>query len=186
MIQVSLLTLLVLNYIYVGILPRIFFRGDGRYNLMWFITAGPIFLNAIVIFLAQFGFIPGEALILNSTVQSIVPAILSTVSVGLISYTLGTHRVPLALWHQKNDAPVNIVTWGAYKRIRHPFYTSFILLQIASLIAFPHIVTGIGLIWCVSILNATAAREERNLSQSQFGDEYKAYMPKTGRFIPKL
>lgn len=185
MIHISLLTLLISNYIYVGILPRIFFRGDGRYNLMWFITAGPLFLNAVIIFLAQFGLIPGDAWNFDATVQSIVPAILSAISIGLISYTLGTHRIPLALWHQKNDAPVNIVTWGAYKRIRHPFYTSFILLQIASFISFPHVITGVGLAWCVTILNATAAKEEKNLSQSQFGDEYKAYIPQTGRFIPK-
>ncbi|MGZ3768625.1 MAG: methyltransferase family protein [Bdellovibrio sp.] len=186
MIQISLLSLLLLNYAYVGILPRIFFRGDGRYNLMWFVTAGPLFMNAVVLLLGYLGFIPGEAWIFNSNVQSVLPAILSGISVGLISYTLGTHRIPLALWHQKNDAPVNIVTWGAYKRIRHPFYSSFILVQLASVIAYPHIITLIGFVWCVAILNATAAKEERKLSQSDLGDEYKAYMPQAGRFIPKF
>jgi protein-S-isoprenylcysteine O-methyltransferase Ste14 len=186
MMPISLLGLMTLNYIYIGILPRIFFRGDGKYNLMWWTTAGPLFLNAIVIVLAYFGLMPGEAFLFEATTQTLIPAILSAVSIGLISYTLGTHRVPLALWHQRNDAPVNIVTWGAYKRIRHPFYTSFILSQIASTLAYPHLVTGLGLIWAIFILNSTAAREEKNLSASQYGEEYKEYIPKTGRFFPKL
>jgi protein-S-isoprenylcysteine O-methyltransferase Ste14 len=186
MMPISLLTLITLNFLYIGILPRIFFRGDGRYNLMWWTTAGPLFLNITVLVLAYLGFIPGEAFYFDANIQTILPAILAAVSIGLISYTLGTHRVPLALWHQKNDAPVNIVTWGAYKRIRHPFYTSFILAQIASVIAFPHLITGLGLVWCLWILNSTAAREEKNLSASQYGKEYQEYMPKAGRFFPKL
>jgi protein-S-isoprenylcysteine O-methyltransferase Ste14 len=35
-------------------------------------------------------------------------------------------------------------------------------------------------------LNFTAAREERRLRASEFGQEYLAYMQRTGRFWPKL
>ena len=184
--NLTLVILLLVNFTYIGILPRIFFKKDGRYNLMWWMTAGPLFLNAILIFCQQMGWLQFEPLWTLPLVGEIAVVILSAFSIGMISYTMGTHRVPLALWHQNNDAPVNIVTWGAYKYIRHPFYSSFITAQIASILLLPHVVTIAGMIWCLVILNRTAAREEGNLSASSFGAEYQTYMKGTGRFFPKF
>jgi len=184
--NMTLVTLLMVNFAYIGILPRIFFKKDGRYNLMWWMTAGPLFLNAILIFLQQIGVMNVETYWSLPLAGEIAVVILSSFSIGMISYTMGTHRIPLALWHQNNDAPANIVTWGAYKYIRHPFYSSFITAQLASIIFMPHWSTFAGMVWCVVILNRTAAREENNLSNSSFGPEYQSYMKTTGRFFPKI
>ena len=35
------LPLILLNLLYIGLLPRIFFRKNGRFNLMWWATAAP-------------------------------------------------------------------------------------------------------------------------------------------------
>lgn len=182
----TLAILLLINFSYIGILPRIFFKKDGRYNLMWFVTAGPIFLNAAILFCQMMGWLQLETYWSLSLPAEIAVALLSSFSIGMISYTMGTHRIPLALWHQTNDAPANIVTWGAYKYIRHPFYSSFITVQLASLILLPNWSMMLGMVWCLIILNRTAAREENNLSNSTFGSEYKNYMKTTGRFFPKL
>jgi len=181
-----LVALLLVNFAYIGILPRIFFKKDGRYNLMWWMTGGPLFLNAIIIFCQQAGWLQLASFWTLPLIGEIGVVILSAFSIGMISYTMGTHRIPLALWHQNNDAPANIVTWGAYKYIRHPFYSSFIAAQIASIALSPNILTFAGMIWCLIILNRTAAREEKNLSGSNFGAEYQNYMKTTGRFFPKL
>jgi protein-S-isoprenylcysteine O-methyltransferase Ste14 len=117
---------------------------------------------------------------------SVVAVVLSAASIAFISYTIGTHRVPLSLWHQENDAPVHLVTWGAYRKIRHPFYTSFLMAQLASVLLLPSTVTMVGMVWALAVLNVTAAREERRLSQSQFGEDYKKYLAQAGRFWPKL
>ncbi len=172
---------ILLNFIYIGALPRVFFKKDGKYNLHWWITAGPLFISPVVLVLMNLGFLDPMATPIEQPA-----AILSAISIGLISFTLGTHRIPLALWHQTNDAPQGIVTWGAYKRIRHPFYTSFILSQIAALFAAPHLVTIAALIYTVSILTYTAKKEEGKLSASEFGESYKSYMKNTGRFVPKV
>lgn len=183
----TLVALLLINFAYIGILPRIFFRKDGRYNLMWWMTAGPLFLNAIIIFCQLAGYIQLETYWSSSSMaMEIAILLLSSFSIGMISYTMGTHRIPLSLWHQNNDAPVNIVTWGAYKYIRHPFYTSFITAQIASVLLLPNWSTILGFVWCILILNRTAAREETNLSNSNFGNEYQNYMKTTGRFFPRI
>lgn len=184
--NMTLATLLLVNFAYIGILPRIFFKKDGRYNLMWFVTAAPIFLNATVLFAQLVGLIQLETYWTLPMAAEIGVVLLSAFSIGMISYTMGTHRIPLALWHQTNDAPANIVTWGAYKYIRHPFYSSFITVQLASVLFLPHWIMFIGMVWCLVILNRTAAREENNLSNSNFGQEYQAYMKTTGRFFPKI
>lgn len=181
-----LVFLLLLNFAYIGILPRIFFKKDGRYNLMWWVTAGPLFLNALVILSQYIGFIDLSPYWILSDFGVLGTVVLSSFSIGMISYTMGTHRIPLSLWHQNNDAPVNVVTWGAYKYIRHPFYSSFITTQIASVLLLPHIVTFSAMILCLLILNQTASREERRLSESNFGSEYKNYMTQSGRFFPKF
>lgn len=181
----SVTTLLLLDFIFIGLLPRIFFRQDGAFNLRWWATAAPFFLDPAVFVAGAAGVFdplgPGGWRQTLETV-AVVPAV---ASIALLFMTLGTHRIPLALWHQDDDEPHAIVTHGAYSRIRHPFYTSFILAFLAALIAFPHWATLALLLYASAALNLTAAREERRLSSSQFGAEYARYMTRTGRFWPR-
>lgn len=168
--------LVLLNLLYIGALPRIFFRKDGRFGPMWWATAAPFIVAAG--FLLVRGAPPAAAWQLAA-----VP--LSAASIALISLTLGTHPAPVSLWHQANDAPEALVTWGAYRRIRHPFYAAFLLALAAALVHAPHAVTLAALAYGGAMLNATAAREERRLLASPFGPAYRAYLRRTGRFLPK-
>lgn len=172
----------------IGALPRLFFRKDGAYNLMWFFTASPYFLAAVALYLAYAGMMPVlvDYQSTTSLVLQGVGVFLFSLSIGLQTLTIGTHRIPLALWYQDNDAPRSIVTWGAYKRIRHPFYTSFILSLIASICLAPSIATVAIFIFGVTIKTVTAKREEDRLSKSEMGGEYIEYMKTTGRFFPKF
>src|SRR5579883_1457387 len=117
------LILLCLNFIYIAILPVVFFKKDGGFNLKWFLTALPFGVCPLSLIASFYGYIPRMTGIGTpwSNFSDTLPVLLSAVSIGLISYTLGTHKIPIALWHQNNDAPSNIVTFGAYKWIRHPF-----------------------------------------------------------------
>jgi protein-S-isoprenylcysteine O-methyltransferase Ste14 len=78
-----------------------------------------------------------------------------------------------------------LVTHGPYRWIRHPLYTSVALLVAAmSLVAanwfFP--VIGLGVL---SLLVVRTRTEEANLV-ARFGDSYRAYMNRTGRFLPRI
>jgi protein-S-isoprenylcysteine O-methyltransferase Ste14 len=118
--------------------------------------------------------------------MELASVVLCAGSIALISFTLGTHRVPIALWHQENDAPRHNVTWGAYGRVRHPFYASFLLGLVGTALTLPHVTTVLTLLYALVLLNWTAAREERRLASSEFGEEYRQYMGRTGRFWPRL
>ena len=182
-----LLTLLLCNFAAIGLLPLLFFK-DGQYNLRWFATGWPFFAIPIVLVLGAFGLLEPVVVVpagLQLTSQ-VIAVILSAVSIALIAMTVGAHRVPLALWHQDDDAPVEIVTWGPYSRIRHPFYSSFIVAFVAALLAFPSLIVFGCLAYGTAALAVTARREERRLSGSGFGGKYQEYMATTGRFFPGI
>lgn len=181
------LILLCLNFIYIALLPVIFFRKSGGLNWRWLGTALPFAACPIGLLASYYGYLPrltgGDSP--WGGFSDIVSVALSAVSIGLISYTLGTHKIPLSLWHQDNDAPQCLVTYGAYQYIRHPFYAAFITAFVAAFIYAPQVVTISSLIYALISLNLTAQGEELRLCSSDFGAEYKAYMERTGRFLPR-
>ena len=184
----AILFIYLLNFVFIGLLPKLFFRKDGSYNLMWWLTASPFFLCTLFLLLSFAGYIPRLTGYGNSTARvfELVSVPFTVASVALIFFTLGTHRIPIALWHQENDAPKHIVTYGAYRWIRHPFYASFLLALFGALLFCPQWGTLITFIQGFVILNRTAAREEKRLCASQFGAEYAEYVRRTGRFWPRF
>src|ERR1051326_8261640 len=110
----SAFVLCMVNLAYIGLLPVIFFRRDGSLNMRWWLTALPLFVSGLLLALQYFGIPqPWEESTLSS-VMEVAATVLAGLSIGLISYTLGTHKRQLALWHQSNDAPEHLVTEGAY------------------------------------------------------------------------
>jgi protein-S-isoprenylcysteine O-methyltransferase Ste14 len=78
-----------------------------------------------------------------------------------------------------------LVVHGPYHWIRHPLYTSAVLLVAAlSLIAanWFFFTSGAALL-CILILRTRT--EEENLVK-RFGDGYRTYMARTGRFVPRI
>ena len=182
------LLLALLDQVFVAALPWIFFRRDGKLNARWFATALPYMLSIVLLGAALLGFVdawrPGsEAL---GVAMELLSVVLCAGSVALIAFTLGTHRIPIALWHQENDAPRHIVTWGAYSRVRHPFYASFLTALLGALVFSPNAGTLLAFVYALIVLELTARREERHLCASEYGAEYAAYMKRTGRFVPRL
>jgi len=180
------LLLIVLNFALIGLLPRIFFRRDGSLNLRWWATALPFGVAPLFL-------IAGYAADLASLIPpnwlaatALAAMVLSVASIALICLTVGTHRIPVALWHQEGDQPEHIVTYGAYRWIRHPFYASFILAFLAAVVFLPHWVTLGSLAYAWVALNLTAQREERRLAGSAFGSQYRQYLGRTGRFFPRF
>ena len=78
-----------------------------------------------------------------------------------------------------------LVLHGPYRWIRHPFYDSAALLMVAvSMIAANWFLLVMGVVaFCLLIIRTRT--EEANLV-ARFGDSYRTYMERTGRFLPGI
>jgi len=80
-----------------------------------------------------------------------------------------------------------LVTSGPYSHVRHPVYTGILLMVLASTLLFLHTVLVVGFLAIVGIAyRKTVLEEELLASEDGFGRDYRDYMLKTGRFLPRL
>jgi protein-S-isoprenylcysteine O-methyltransferase Ste14 len=78
-----------------------------------------------------------------------------------------------------------LVMTGPYRWVRHPFYDSVALLLVAISIAAANwylLMTGC---LVLALLVTRTPREEERLI-ARFGDNYRAYMARTNRFVPTV
>jgi protein-S-isoprenylcysteine O-methyltransferase Ste14 len=109
---------------------------------------------------------------------------LIAIACGLLVWTflcLGKNLTDTVVTRQTHT----LVIHGPYRWVRHPFYDSAALLALAlSLITanWLFLVTGV-VLFCLLIIRTRT--EEENLVV-RFGDSYRAYMERTGRFLPRI
>jgi protein-S-isoprenylcysteine O-methyltransferase Ste14 len=83
-------------------------------------------------------------------------------------------------------ADPTLITTGPYRWVRHPMYT-FILLMVLGffLLSANWFIALTGLLSIVLVMVLRTPKEEA-MMMAQFGDKYRAYMARTGRFLPRL
>ncbi len=76
------------------------------------------------------------------------------------------------------------VLGGLYRWIRHPQYMALALTGIGLAILWPRLLTAA--LWAVmATLYYLLAQDEERRMVARFGDEYRKYMERTGRFVPR-
>ena len=102
---------------------------------------------------------------------------------GLLVWTfrcLGKNLTDTVVTRQQHS----LVNHGPYRWVRHPFYDSAALLMVAvSLIAANWFFFVTGVVMFVLLIVRTRTEEENLVAR--FGDNYRAYMERTGRFVPR-
>jgi protein-S-isoprenylcysteine O-methyltransferase Ste14 len=155
---------------------------------MWWLTSAPFFALPLLVGLAASGLTPSlaapETILGNGL--AIFAVVSSTISIALLAAAVHAHRRPPSFFHQERDLPPALVLSGPYARVRHPFYLAFLLMFLAAAAVTPSAGTLATLLYALCLLDHTAAREERRLCASPFGLQYRAYMARTGRFLPSL
>lgn len=186
----SLAVLAITGFALMFALPKVFFRSDGKMNLRWWLTGSPFGTALLGVILAWAGVTPRLLGGANAAAVSldVVGMLLVVAAIAMMVATMATNRVPLALWHQEGEqnAPKQIVTFGPYRFVRHPFYVSFILLTLGAAFITRDIITMGAFPLALLSLDWTVRNEERKLLASPLGTEYSAYRARTGRFFPRL
>ena len=103
---------------------------------------------------------------------------------GLLTWTLhslGKNLTDTVVTRREHT----LVTGGPYRWVRHPFYDSVALCVLANSVVAANwflFLTG-GL--AVGLMIARTRKEEEKLL-ARFGDAYRGYMERTGRFLPRI
>jgi protein-S-isoprenylcysteine O-methyltransferase Ste14 len=99
-----------------------------------------------------------------------------------VHHTLGINFSVPGVMKEKHS----LVTAGPYKWVRHPMYTVLFLITVVYFLISAN--WFIGLVWIGWIVGtvATMVRDEEAVLIGKFGDEYRAYMQRTGRFLPQV
>lgn len=78
-----------------------------------------------------------------------------------------------------------LVTVGPYRWVRHPFYVTAALLMTSVTMLTANWLIGVTSLIVLGLLAVRTPKEEAMLIE-RFGDQYRDYMTKTGRFVPRL
>ena len=78
-----------------------------------------------------------------------------------------------------------LVTAGPYRWIRHPFYVTTALIIVANGLAAANWFLLAAGTMTVALL-VVRTRKEEDLLLARFGDAYRSYMDRTGRFVPRI
>lgn len=107
--------------------------------------------------------------------------VLCTFGIYWLFSSIGSGITPTSATRKEHK----LITRGIYRWIRHPLYTigsSFIISF--GMMADNWFITAFGILAFILMASRTP-KEEANLIE-KFGDEYREYMKRTGRYLPRL
>lgn len=107
--------------------------------------------------------------------------ILATLGIYWLFSSIGSGITPTSATRKEH----RLVTQGPYRWVRHPLYTvgASMFVSFGS-IADNWFIIGLGILTFI-LMAIRTPQEEANLI-AKFGDEYRDYMKRTGRFFPKV
>jgi protein-S-isoprenylcysteine O-methyltransferase Ste14 len=109
---------------------------------------------------------------------------IGTVSLPLLYWlfsSIGTNITQTVATKKEHE----LITHGPYRWVRHPLYSVGTLLFIAFALMAANWFIGLASLVVFVMLMIRLPKEEEKLIE-RFGDEYRAYMKRTGRFFPRL
>ena len=107
--------------------------------------------------------------------------ILSTFGIYWLFSSIGSSITPTSATRKEH----RLVTNGIYRYIRHPLYTFGASMFISfGMMADSWYIAVLGILTFI-LMAIRTPKEEANLIE-KFGDEYRNYMKRTGRFFPRL
>lgn len=80
----------------------------------------------------------------------------------------------------------SLVTNGVYHRIRHPMYTAHLLWAVAQGLLLSNWLAGWAFLVLSIPLYIVRIPKEEQMMLEHFGEEYRKYMSRTGRLVPRM
>jgi protein-S-isoprenylcysteine O-methyltransferase Ste14 len=77
-----------------------------------------------------------------------------------------------------------LVTWGPYRFVRHPSYSGYFLMFVGFFLVWSNALAIIPLFAIYGYYRVSVVEEE--FLVKRFGDVYREYQSRTGRFVPRI
>jgi protein-S-isoprenylcysteine O-methyltransferase Ste14 len=107
--------------------------------------------------------------------------IVCTILIYWLFSSIGSGITPTSATRKKHT----LVTSGPYRWVRHPLYTIGSAMFISfGMMADNWFIAALGVLTFI-LMAIRTPKEEANLTE-KFGNEYRDYMKRTGRFLPRL
>jgi protein-S-isoprenylcysteine O-methyltransferase Ste14 len=175
----------------VGIYYRLRSRTDERLNRL---QEGWLILLSLR--LLALAFLVGLAAFLIAPRSMAWASIHLPNSVRWLGVVLGAAASGLMIWtfrslgHNLTDTVVTrrdatLITHGPYRWVRHPFYLAFAMAVIANTLITANAYLAITGTAAFLVIVARTSIEEQKLIE-RFGRDYRDYMRRTGRFLPRI
>lgn len=99
-----------------------------------------------------------------------------------------THRALGRNWSGKLEIADGhqLIVVGPYRRVRHPMYTALFCIAFAYSLLSANWIVAIANLGAVTAMYLARVADEEQMLIDQFGEEYRAYMRRTGRLIPRM
>jgi protein-S-isoprenylcysteine O-methyltransferase Ste14 len=121
----------------------------------------------------------------SASITGYIPPYARLIATGVILavslYLLNSSHKVVAGEHR----PEKVISDGVFKYIRHPLYMSAVLFYVALIVSTLSIISFAFWLAIFIFYNYIAGYEEK-LLEIRFGDEYRSYRQKTGKWLPRI
>jgi protein-S-isoprenylcysteine O-methyltransferase Ste14 len=141
-------------------------------------------LISLGVFLVVWGgdsFFLRKTTFLSDAVPLVVRLLLLTLVLGTSIYLVKSGHVVIS----HPERPTAVVTTGAFRYVRHPIYLGTLLFYLGLSLATASLLSLAVTVPIFCFYNYIASYEE-HLLQARFGDEYRRYKRRTGKWAPRL
>jgi len=143
---------------------------------------GQLFLFVVfVIIWVVDSFFLRKSTFLSVFVPMPIRIIVLTVLVCLAGYLIKSGHVVVS----HKGKPKGVVKTGVFQYIRHPLYLGTMLFYLGLVVSTMSVFSFALLIFIFAFYNYIAGYEEK-LLEEMYGDEYKTYKVKTGKWLPRV
>jgi len=133
-----------------------------------------IFLNRIIENLWLMNFLSNDISIIIGMIM---------ISLGFLLEILGIIALGINFRIELPTDDTELITSGIYRIMRNPIVFGIFLLMIGSFLIIPTVIVLFVCIFNILTFNSKAIDEERFLLQT-FGEDFKNYLNKVGRYLP--
>ncbi len=156
---------------------------EGRFSFILLILVGVFMVSALILYVWYPTLFPWLVLPFPDWLRwiGVIIGFISLLLLWWIHSTLGL-AFSKTLTLQKRQ---KVVVDGPYRRVRHPMYTAFLIYFLSWFLISTNLLFII--VWFLFFVTLVARMPtEEEMLITQFGDEYREYIKRTGRLFPPL